>query len=96
MVAPLYLKPASEILYFCYTVRRPEILPLGLLNILACPIYTKHFQLCCIKHVTGLFVSLHFNNPANGPVFRSQRPKVRRLIPRRKTTAGGDTPSSIV
>jgi hypothetical protein len=37
-------------------------LALGLLNILARPIYTKHLQLCCIKHVTGLFVSRLFNN----------------------------------
>ena len=39
-------------------------------NILARPIYTKPFQLCCIKHVTGLFVSRHFNNSVNSLVLR--------------------------
>lgn len=51
--------------YLDRAARQPQKVPLGLLNILAGPIYTKRFQLRCIKHVTGLFVSRLFNS---GPV----------------------------
>ena len=54
--------------------RRPDPV-----NILARPIYTKRFQPCCIKHVTGLFVSPHFNSSpqvhARAPILEVGKPQ---------------------
>ena len=63
LVASCYLMPAGKTLYASRAARCLNLkVPHDPLNILARPIYTKHFRRCCIKHVKGLFVSRHFNS----------------------------------
>jgi hypothetical protein len=91
LVASCFLMPAGETLYaaFAELYLCPRKVPLDPLNILARPIYTKHFHRCCIKHVKGLHVSRHFNKrdllaPHHQPVATTSLTRTRTAASGRK------------
>jgi hypothetical protein len=67
---------------------QPEKVRRDPLNILARPVYTKHFHRCCIKPVKGLFVSHHFNSSISTSPLRYQSTATRPLT-RHRTAALG-------
>jgi hypothetical protein len=90
LVASCCLMPSGETLYAVRASRRLQTqkVPLDPLNILARPIYTKHFRGCCIKHAKGLFVSRHFNSAVSTTPSRYQSLATTPLTPSHTATPG--------